>query len=155
MNCVSCGVETKNLKFCSRSCSATYNNIHREKKLKCKNCGNPRTCKSWFCSNKCRIESQQKRTANVSKIELESRTKTKDGAYAQIIKMSRRVYMDSGKPKICAICGYDKHVEICHIKPVRDFIDEPIKVINSIDNLIALCPNHHWEFDSGFLLLDH
>ena len=44
----------------------------------------------------------------------------------------------------CAICGYDKHVEIAHIKPVSDFTDScTIAEINSIDNLIALCPNHH------------
>lgn len=44
----------------------------------------------------------------------------------------------------CAICGYDKHVEIAHIKPVSDFADScTIAEINSIDNLIALCPNHH------------
>lgn len=23
--------------------------------------------------------------------------------------------------------------------------------INNIDNLIGLCPNHHWEYDHGFL----
>ena len=51
-----------------------------------------------------------------------------------------------------AICGYDKHYEIAHIKPVSDFEDDAlITEINSIDNLIALCPNHHWEFDNGLL----
>ena len=24
--------------------------------------------------------------------------------------------------------------------------------INSIENLIALCPTHHWEFDNGLLV---
>jgi predicted restriction endonuclease len=22
-------------------------------------------------------------------------------------------------------------------------------VVNSLDNLVGLCPNHHWEFDHG------
>ena len=48
--------------------------------------------------------------------------------------------------------GYDKHYEVCHIKAVSDFSeDTPITVINHIDNLVALCPNHHWEFDNGLL----
>lgn len=27
----------------------------------------------------------------------------------------------------------------------------PIFEINSITNLIVLCPNHHWEYDNGIL----
>lgn len=39
---------------------------------------------------------------------------------------------------------YDKHIEIAHIKSVAEFDDSvTIAEINSIDNLIALCPNHH------------
>ena len=29
--------------------------------------------------------------------------------------------------------------------------DQLISEINNIDNLIALCPNHHWEFDHSQL----
>jgi len=48
------------------------------------------------------------------------------------------------------VCGYSNHVEVCHIKSVSDFDgDELMRNINSIDNLIGLCPNHHWEFDNG------
>jgi hypothetical protein len=25
--------------------------------------------------------------------------------------------------------------------------------VNSLDNLVGLCPNHHWEFDHGLLQL--
>ena len=52
----------------------------------------------------------------------------------------------------CYICGYSKHVEVCHIKPVSDFpLDSKLSEVNNISNLIMLCPNHHWEFDNGML----
>lgn len=45
-------------------------------------------------------------------------------------------------------CDYDRHVEVCHKKAISTFdLDTPLSVVNSIDNLIVLCPNHHWEFD--------
>ena len=70
-------------------------------------------------------------------------------ARAIISKDARRRY--SGKMS-CSICGYDKHSEIAHIKPVSSFDDNAlIKDINNPDNLIALCPNHHWEYDNGLL----
>lgn len=71
-----------------------------------------------------------------------------------IRKRAEKVFSDSGKPLKCAICGYDNHVEIAHIRPVSDFPgDTLISEINSKDNLIALCPNHHWEYDHGILKL--
>lgn len=52
----------------------------------------------------------------------------------------------------CKICGYSNHVEVAHIKSVSEFDDSAtIGEINSINNLIGLCPNHHWEFDNGIL----
>lgn len=39
-------------------------------------------------------------------------------------------------------------------KAVSDFDDSvTIREIDSIDNLIGLCPNHHWEYDNGILKL--
>ena len=54
----------------------------------------------------------------------------------------------------CYICGYKKHVEVCHIKPVSEFdLDSKIPDVNDISNLIMLCHNHHLEFDNGALFL--
>ena len=51
--------------------------------------------------------------------------------------------------KSCEQCGYDKHVEVCHIKPIQSFPSQTaIDIINDISNLIVLCPNCHWEFDN-------
>lgn len=45
-------------------------------------------------------------------------------------------------------------MEIAHIKAVSEFEESStIAEINSIDNLIALCPNHHWEYDNGIIKL--
>ena len=40
------------------------------------------------------------------------------------------------------------HADICHIKNVAAFPDDALlSEINASKNLVALCPNHHWEFD--------
>ena len=49
----------------------------------------------------------------------------------------------------CRKCGYDKHVELAHVRPVSEFTDdELLRDVNSEDNVIPLCPNCHWEFDN-------
>lgn len=55
----------------------------------------------------------------------------------------------SGRPKICETCNYFKHVEVCHIKPIREFRDtDLIGNVNALSNMKYLCPNCHWEFDN-------
>ena len=62
------------------------------------------------------------------------------------------IFKKSNRPQKCVICGYDKHIEIAHIKSVSEFSDDAlVSEINDINNLVALCPNHHWEFDNGIL----
>lgn len=66
-----------------------------------------------------------------------------------IQKYARIIYKNSNKPKKCICCNYDKHYEVAHIKAVSDFDDNAlISEINNENNLIALCPNHHWEYDN-------
>lgn len=74
---------------------------------------------------------------------------------SDIRKLAEKIYRESGKEFKCAICGYDKHVEIAHIKAVSEFPDDAtIAEINDASNLIGLCPNHHWEYDNGILELN-
>ncbi len=55
----------------------------------------------------------------------------------------------------CAICKYDKHVELAHIKPVSSFSgDAKLSEVNDIKNIIQLCRNCHWEFDNGHIELE-
>ena len=63
--------------------------------------------------------------------------------------------MDSERPKSCAMCGYDVRVEIAHIKSVSSFgANSTMGEINHVSNLVALCRNHHWEFDHGMTGLE-
>lgn len=73
--------------------------------------------------------------------------------YGQIREDARKVA--SGLPERCAHCGYERHVDVCHVKDISSFTDETlIAEINRIENLVKLCKNHHWELDHGFLKLD-
>lgn len=91
---------------------------------------------------------------NMTKGELFNNRKNWQSARSAIQKMAKKVYFSNHNNPKCHICGYDKHVEVAHLKSVSSFTDDiKIKEINSIDNLIGLCPNHHWEYDNGILKL--
>ena len=153
--CLECGCDTTNPKFCSKSCAAKTNNKTTPKRKPegfCKGCGKIITsqrsyCKPCFKTIKC-VNQDELRTYGqlVGKRNYQK--------HSQIRELARNVYSKSDKPKCCINCGYDKHYEICHVKALKDFTDESlISEINSLTNLIALCPNCHWEFDSGLLKL--
>lgn len=75
-------------------------------------------------------------------------------ARTAIQKLARITFFKNNKNPKCHICGYDKHVEVAHIKAVSEFEDSAtISEINSVNNLIGLCPNHHWEYDNGLLTI--
>lgn len=87
-----------------------------------------------------------------TKGELFRNRKNWQSARSAIQKSARWFYRQEVEQPKCAVCGYDKHVEVAHIKGVSEFEDEAkVREINSIDNLIGLCPNHHWEYDNGIL----
>lgn len=71
-----------------------------------------------------------------------------------IRKHARKIFLLSDRPKCCQVCGYTNHIEVCHIKRVSSFSKETtINEINELNNLVGLCPNHHWELDNGLLKL--
>ena len=64
------------------------------------------------------------------------------------------MYEKNNGNKFCNICGYNKHIQVCHIRSVSSFSDDSlITEINAKENLIGLCPNHHWEYDNGHINL--
>lgn len=155
-------------KFCSCSCAASYNNFKVPKRKArmsgpCKLCGAevPYTKykKGWYRRPYCDTCLKVKRTRGAevgeqTKQELFSRRKSWQSARAAIQKHAAAIFFDSNQKKACAICGYDKHVEVAHIHPVSEFPAETkVKQINRIENLVGLCPNHHWEHDHGLLKL--
>lgn len=133
----------KRKKFCSKSCSAKLNNTKRERKEpKPKN------------STKSKNESNKIDISKLTKDELFKRYKNYQSSRSTICKNARKVYFNSDKEKKCFECGYDKKIDVAHIKSVSSFsLESRIEEINHIDNLIALCPNHHGEFDDGTLEL--
>ncbi len=89
---------------------------------------------------------------NVTKGQLKEDKNTYQRYRSAIRREAEKVFKESGMDYKCVICGYDKHIEIAHIKSVSDFSDSTkISEINDTHNLIALCPNHHWEFDNNKL----
>lgn len=91
---------------------------------------------------------------NKTKGELFSDRKNWQSARSSIQKLAREIFKYYNEKPKCAVCGYSNHVEVAHIKAVSEFDDNTtIKEINSIDNIIGLCPNHHWEYDNGILKL--
>lgn len=142
-------------KFCSRSCAAKLNNKNspkrKSKPKQCKNCSTVfESTASLFCNKKCK---KIKRVVGdrTKGFQFEN-SKNWQTARTMIRKDACLNFEESLKEKKCNICGYDKHVEIAHIKAVSEFSNDTlISVINHIDNLIALCPNHHWEYDNKLI----
>jgi len=89
---------------------------------------------------------------NLTKKDFFDKRKNWQSAASSIRRSARNIFARSGKELKCYVCNYDKHVEISHRKSVSDFDGETLLIeINDISNLIALCPNHHWEYDNGLL----
>lgn len=144
--CLNCGniieiqpkhtaAETRRKKFCSKSCASTYNNRNYVYDL--------------------RGEEIPVYLPLRTKGEVFKTSGTWQSARNTIRRQARETYEASEKSKSCIICDYENHYEVCHIKAVKDFDDNAyISEINSLDNLVALCPNHHWEFDNGILKID-
>lgn len=75
-------------------------------------------------------------------------TKHKYAKYSYIRYWARQTALKLGWNKCCK-CGYDKHFEVAHIKPISEYSEDALLIeINNPSNLLALCPNCHWEFDN-------
>ena len=145
----SCDKETRNPRFCSRSCAATVNNRGKQRNPKrdrpCPRCTTAQAPPNRKYCRQCWQEIAEENTRrNLSSIHSAASYQRS----ATIRRHARKVYAESGKPLACAICGYDRHVEVCHRRAINSWpLDTPLAVINDPGNLVALCPNHHWEFD--------
>jgi hypothetical protein len=140
--------------FCSSSCSAKYNNTRMPKRKltkKCKQCGCLISCKNKYCK-KC-IQ-KRKNDASILNQPLSKYLNNKVDAnrYRSIRDHARKI--TSTRQQICKVCGYDIHVETCHIKEIKNFMPTSlVSEINDPKNLILLCRNCHWELDNKHLKL--
>lgn len=154
--CLHCGKFTINPKFCSSSCAAIVNNQKipkRHPEGRCKICRIPISSSRLYC-NECWKQRNKKDWSIITLGDLKNGNANNYG-YPQIRLNSRRVYRQSAQPMACKICGYNLHVDVCHIKDIKSFgLDTPVSIINDLTNLVALCKNHHWEFDNGLCELE-
>lgn len=150
--CKQCQKPTANPKFCSRSCAITYNNKKSPKRKpehRCSKCKKPITAHHKYCAD-CTPFRYDWSTTTIQ--DIQDRAKYQVSAY--IRQKARIAHRESNLPKCCAVCGYDKHYEVCHRKAIADFDPNTlVSDVNQLSNLVALCPNHHWEYDNGLLQL--
>jgi predicted HNH restriction endonuclease len=147
--------------FCSRSCSASYTNKITPKRAlegNCKECNKSIPSALSFCkecSKWTRSPIKGRFYYDDKTLEEATREGKKASRYCTIREYARKTLLKSGIEKNCKNCGYDKHVEVCHIKSISSFdLSTTIKEINDLSNLIYLCPNCHWELDKGILELN-
>lgn len=143
--------------FCSKSCAnkvvklkhGKYSNFTPLTKS-CEECGDVFTNSSKkFCSTKCRMINSFKDTPMKSIIVRDSQNR-----YDSIRSRARNFSKFFNAP-CCERCGYDKHFEVCHIKPISSFdVESSLYDVNHPTNLIHLCPNCHWELDNGHLTIE-
>ena len=131
--------------FCSPSCAAKTNNknqIKRPRTKKCRTCDNLITSGFTFCKG-----CWEKQLIDLSSLTLLCCIEKDHHNKYSIIKNHARE-ITKNKEQKCSKCGYDKHVETCHIKEISSFsLDTLVTEINHPDNLLLLCPNCHWTMD--------
>lgn len=166
---------TRQKKFCNHTCSAKYNNPVCQRKQ-----SNTMVCK--LCCVKFPVDRNSsgiwRRHTRCPNCRNTNSCGTKRRKYGELENLTRqqvrdiygnrhyndklvlgnhalKKYKDAKLPFSCAVCGYDKHTPICHIKQVKEFtMDAFVYDINEIHNLITLCCTHHWELDHGMLPKD-
>jgi len=140
-NCLNCNNEiANNKKFCTQSCSATYNNKLRIRKpsrlryqITCLNCGEiGKSTGRIFCCKKCYVEHNTKKLFD--KIESGNIT---------LYFRNYKNYLIKKYGNKCMECGW------CEINPVSGKVPIELEHIdgdstnNKLENLKLLCPNHH------------
>ncbi len=150
--CLFCKKETSNPKFCSQSCSAKHNNARdpkRQRTKRCKGCPTKITCDRSWCPDCWKKKEDIRKSLRIK--DLVYKHLHRSSYFSKIRVQARKVYYETYDYK-CSVCGYDTVVEVAHIKPLSSFPEDTlITEVNSLDNLIGLCPNHHWEMDHGVI----
>lgn len=127
-------------RFCSRACAATTNNRRRARPRSCALCPAPRRSKN---AKYCKPCNEARRT----QVGTAALTRTKADCSVGLIGVHARK-VTRHRPQVCEVCGYSKHVEVCHLRPIYGFpATATIAEINDPTNLTLRCPNCHWELD--------
>ena len=149
------------LKFCSMNCAAKYNNVKYPKRLPAAT----KKCKSADCEELVQISKRRqfcgtcignnKHLQGFYRGDItiqEAISRLGANRYDIIRANCSNLYKNEKRNPLCQNCGYNKHIEICHIHPISSFPKETkMTVVNSRENILCLCPNCHWEFDNNLL----
>lgn len=140
------------LLYCSSSCATLNLNKTKEKtQYYCLTCNANLSGKA---RKYCKLHKAKQSDSSKTLQELRD-TYSISQYHAKIRGLARITYKSTGKSMSCLNCGYDLHVDICHIKDVKDFeMEATLAEVNHTDNLIALDKRCHWEFDNGYLSLE-
>jgi len=150
--------------FCTLQCAQEYRKVRVTRA--CEHCAIPVTRQPSdfaasgrvFCSKRCAARHRGLARGAIlgarTKGEIFAARDNWQSARNAIQKLARAIFFAAHPQPICgalvsgAPCGYSKHIEVCHRRDVAAFPDEALlSAINHIDNLVGLCPTHHWEFD--------
>jgi len=137
-NCLRCGNATKNPKFCSTSCAASFNNkiVKIKKKPRCLNCGLNIARGHKYCNNKCQGEYIWK-TNTIPKI-LRGECKS--------LKTIKK-YLFEVRGEACEACSTTKDWNGKKLTLQADHIDGNY-YNNKVENIKILCPNCHSQTDT-------
>lgn len=163
MGCLNCGNEIVNEKYCSRSCAVTQNNKKPKRIAKIRNC---KSCneaithgdRSVLCSG-CIFKKASKREAigqmTLADVAVRYNELKIAPSYRHSYVRGHCHMVNSGLQKQCQVCGYDIHVELCHVIGIASFpLTTTLNEVNDSTNIVVLCRNHHWELDHGNLTSD-
>lgn len=139
--------------FCSKTCAAKYTNVHFPKRRKvygqCKDCSTQINRRNIYCPDCFKI--RNKVNSDITLGELQDRRRYQKNSQVRDLARKKETVKKAGLK--CLNCGYDKHTEVCHIKPIYSYPKNTlVSEVNSDSNLSILCPNCHWEFDNGKLI---
>lgn len=155
-HCIVCGkeLEKNQVKFCSHSCSAKYNNTKRKKEKEietveiiktvkvvnyCKNCGEILNEKQKnFCSGKCQRDYAYTKYIEDWKNGKENGLKGEYGISNHI----RRYLFEKNDCK-CEVCGWGEKNEFTDKIPLEVHHKDGNYKNNKEENLQLLCPNCH------------
>lgn len=144
-------------KFCSWSCAAKHNNKQYPKRRKekaswpqCRACGSVAKSRRGVHCQACLDKKKHYKGLGPVEEQTIKVAARRGGAnrFDSIRNNARNLYKKELAKPCCEKCGYKKHVELCHVKPISDFEENTlVKVVNARTNILFLCPNCHWEFD--------
>lgn len=152
--------------FCSRACSASFNNRGKPaknptKERHCKKCHliykRSKQHRSVIlcpeCSASLKTHSSYIKTLTLAEYHNLPSIKGKHSSWLNShVRVLNRSWNKELTKQPCLVCGYTKHIQLAHIQAISSFPSSAtLGEINSPSNNLPLCPNHHWEFDNNEL----